>query len=255
MRIGATLAVAFSMYSRIPMPSVEWNEKNMRYALCAFPLVGIVQGTLCFAWGALSWVIPLPALVLAAGFTVIPLWVNGGIHLDGLADTADALASHAPKEKKLEILKDPHIGAFGVIALIVHILLMFALFTGFIPTVETMVALVGMFVLSRCLSGWAIVRWPLAKAEGTARSFHDGSAGAKAAFILAVWALLAVACLVISRGLVGGGMVMAAAMVMLSYRLMAMKNFGGVTGDLAGWFLQMAELAMLAVLVIGGLVL
>ena len=91
------------MFSALPMPQFDWNEKNMRYALCAFPLVGVVCGALWCVCG----VLPLPAVARAAGFCLVPVWVTGGIHLDGYADTCDALSSYGDTAKKLEILKDP----------------------------------------------------------------------------------------------------------------------------------------------------
>ena len=108
-----TIAVAFAMFSALPVPQFAWNQKNMRYAMCAFPLIGAVIGGLWCLCGAL----PLPMPAKAAGFCLIPVWVTGGIHLDGYADTCDALSSYGDREKKLEILKDPHCGAFAVIRL------------------------------------------------------------------------------------------------------------------------------------------
>ena len=63
-----SIAVAFGMYSRIPVPSVAWREDTMRYALCAFPLIGVAQGLLCVAWGALCLALGIPALLCAAGW-------------------------------------------------------------------------------------------------------------------------------------------------------------------------------------------
>ena len=108
-----TIAVAFAMFSAIPVPQFDWNEKNMRYAMCAFPLIGVVIGAAWCVCGAM----PLPGLAKAAGFALIPVWITGGIHLDGYADTCDALSSYGDREKKLEILKDPHCGAFAVLRL------------------------------------------------------------------------------------------------------------------------------------------
>ena len=108
-----TIAVAFAMFSALTVPQFAWNQKNMRYAMCAFPLIGVVIGGLWCLCGAL----PLPMPAKAAGFCLIPVWVTGGIHLDGYADTCDALSSYGDREKKLEILKDPHCGAFAVIRL------------------------------------------------------------------------------------------------------------------------------------------
>ena len=110
------LVIAFSTYSKLPMPQVEWSEKNMRYAVCFFPLVGAVAGGVLLAWCWLCRALALTVPLRAAGGVVIPLLVSGGIHMDGWCDTADALASHQERARKLEILKDSHTGAFAVIA-------------------------------------------------------------------------------------------------------------------------------------------
>ncbi len=90
-----TVIVAFSMFSALPMPEKNWNEKNMRYAMCAFPLIGAVIGLAMRGWAAAAGGLHFPELVRGAGFCLIPLIVTGGIHMDGFADTWDALASHA----------------------------------------------------------------------------------------------------------------------------------------------------------------
>lgn len=102
-----TIAAAFSMFSALPVPCVEWTGKNTRWLLAAFPLVGTVIGGLCWGWVVLCGWLSLPDIMRGAGLTLIPVLVTGGIHLDGYADIWDALSSHAPPEKKQEILQDP----------------------------------------------------------------------------------------------------------------------------------------------------
>ena len=115
-----TIAVAFAMFSALPVPQPEWNRRNMRYALCAFPLIGVVIGGLWWGWSALCGALHLPDLLRAAGLCLLPAAVTGGIHLDGYADTCDALASHGSPEKRQEILKDPRCGAFAIICLCLY---------------------------------------------------------------------------------------------------------------------------------------
>ena len=69
MTVLQTIAVAFAMFSALPVPQFEWNEKNMRYAMCAFPLIGLVCGGL---W-CLCGVLPLPELARAAAFCLVPV--------------------------------------------------------------------------------------------------------------------------------------------------------------------------------------
>ena len=236
-----TIAVAFAMFSALPMPQFDWNEKNMRYALCAFPLVGVVCGALWCVCG----VLPLPAAARAAGFCLVPVWVTGGIHLDGYADTCDALSSYGDREKKLEILKDPHCGAFAVIRLCSYFLATFALCTCVQFTPRAGVLWVLALVLERALSGYAVAAFPMAKNTGLAHTFATAADKTVVRRVLAV--LAAVLCMGMAA-LGGWALVLAALLVFARYHVVSDKQFGGITGDLAGWFLQKAELWMLAAL-------
>ena len=253
MSVLSSIAVAFSMYSRIPMPRVEWTERTMRYALAAFPLVGVVQGALCLAWGLVAQAASLPAAIAAAGLVVIPLAVNGGIHLDGFADTTDALASHAPRERKLEILKDSSIGAFAAIGLGCFFVVSFALLESFPLEWRALACLMPAFALSRALSGLALVFWPSARPGGTADTFSRNAGRTATRATLAAEAVLCAVALVCLAGALGAAVLAGALAVWGAYRIMALRNFGGLTGDLAGWFVQVSELVMTAVLVAGGL--
>ena len=226
-----TIAVAFAMFSAIPVPQFDWNEKNMRYAMCAFPLIGVVIGA---AW-CVCGVLPLPGLAKAAGFALVPVWVTGGIHLDGYADTCDALSSYG----------DPHCGAFAVIRLCSYFLATFALCTcvQFTPRAGALWALA--LVLERALSGYAVAAFPMAKNTGLAHTFATAADKTVVRRVLA--ALAAVLCMGMAA-LGGWALVLAALAVLWRYHAVSRKQFGGITGDLAGWFLQKAELWMLAAL-------
>ena len=245
MRILETLAVAFSMFSALPMPRVEWNEDNLRYALCAFPLIGAVIGLVCWLWYLLGGLLHLPGLLMGAGWCLLPLLLTGGIHMDGFCDTCDALASHAHPERKQEILKDPRLGAFGAIRLGMYFIACLALWAC-LPAYRPVPVLLG-FCLSRSLSGLAVTRFPLARNTGLAHSFAQAADRCRAGTILLFTALLLSAGLCLC-GLGGAAMALSAWGVFAYYRHMAARQFGGISGDLAGWFLQTAELWMLAAL-------
>ena len=120
MRIIKSFFIAFSMYSKIPMPQFQWKDEDMRYALCFFPWVGAVIGVLWYLWQWLCDRFTVGTLCYAAVGAAIPLLVTGGFHVDGFLDTCDALHSYQSRERKLEILKDSHIGAFAVIMLALY---------------------------------------------------------------------------------------------------------------------------------------
>ena len=106
---------AFAMFSKIPMPMVDWKkEKHKIYDVPFFPFVGTVIGILTWlAGGILGMHAALEPFFLAVILTVIPVFITGGIHVDGLLDTSDALSSWQERTRRLEILKDSHAGAFA----------------------------------------------------------------------------------------------------------------------------------------------
>ena len=106
-----SLFSAFLMYSRIPVPKVEWKEENRRYSLGFFPLVGAVSGGLLILWRIFCSFSGAGQIIFAAGAVLLPVAVTGGIHIDGFCDVTDARSSYADKKKRLEILSDPHIGS------------------------------------------------------------------------------------------------------------------------------------------------
>lgn len=247
-----TIAAAFAMFSRIPMPAFPWEKDTLRYLLCAFPLVGAVIGLVCWGWTALCGLLAAPAILRGAGLCAVPVLLTGGIHLDGYCDTWDALSSHREPAQKQEILKDPHIGAFAAIHLVLYFVLTLALWTA-LPVYPPVVVLLT-FCLSRSLSGLAVASFPLAKDSGLAHTF---ASAADKRTVMIFLSILSVG-LVLAMGLLGTGLsgwlaAAAALLVFLSYHRMAQKQFGGLSGDLAGWFLQTAELWMLAALELSAL--
>ena len=168
-----SVMIAFSMFSAIPMPQREWNERNMRYSLCAFPLVGAVIGVCGWGWWRLCLRFALPQLLRGAGLCLLPVMITGGIHLDGYADTWDALACHGSREKRQEILKDPHLGAFAGIRLCMYFTATLALWT--VAEELPLTVLMGIFALSRTLSGLALVTFPLREGSGLARLFAEAA--------------------------------------------------------------------------------
>ncbi len=250
MTLLRSLALAFSLFSRIPMPQVEWNEKNLRYLMAAFPAVGIVIGGCVYAWCRLAAVIGLQAPLVAVGITLIPVAITGGIHLDGFADVVDARSSHAEPERKLQIMKDPHVGAFAIIGICGYLMLYAALAMEVGENHLVLLACIPVF--SRCLSSYATVSLRKARKDGMLVE-EGGTDHAKAVLL----ALLACSCLttIVATALDGllciGVVAIAIVTLLLTYR-MAKREFGGMTGDLAGYTLQLAELSMLAVVALMG---
>ena len=239
---------AFSMYSRIPMPRIVWNERTTRYLLCWFPAVGLaISAAQFFLLAFLRWSdtgAVLKGVLLAA----LPLLITGGIHLDGFLDTVDARTSCAPWEKKLEILKDPHIGAFAAIYCGIYLLLTAGAWSE--AGLRAMRIMVYVFPLERAMSGFLALKLPDARAGGSLAQLKDSSPRKYTKGLLLIEAAVCVVGVLFVEWKLGLAGLCAMAIVTIYYRRMAMRDFGGVTGDLAGWYLQVSELAVLLTLVI-----
>lgn len=239
-----SLASAFLMYSRIPVPKVEWKEENRRFSLCFFPLIGVVIGFLMIVWYQLCRFLNIGNLLFSVVCVCIPVLITGGIHIDGFCDVNDAFASYGDRKRKIEIMKDSHIGAFAVIRLAVYFLLQTALFSECCNReLITETALV--FVLSRSLSGITAITFKCAKKEGTLQDFVNPSHKRITFVSLALWILAVIIGMYAVSPLVSAVAVVIAVSMVLYYRFRMYKEFGGITGDTAGWFLQVCELMLL----------
>ena len=243
-----SLIIAFAMYSKFPMPRVDWEKKALSWALCWFPLVGLAVGAVLWLWLALAGWLGFGAVFTAALALLLPIALSGGIHLDGFCDTCDALASHQDRARKLEILKDSRVGAFAVLGCVSYLLLQYALWCQPGWEKEDLWVLALVPVLSRAMSGYGALTQPGARADGLLAAFTEQEQGrGRQRFLLFLCALLALAIGMLG---VGCAAVAAAILVYLWYIQMARREFGGLTGDLAGWFLQVCELGCLAAMVL-----
>ncbi len=240
------LIIAFSMYSKVPMPHVPWNDRDMKYAMCFFPAVGAGLGACFWLLFLLLSGLKFPDFARAALLTALPVLYTGGIHLDGFLDTQDAIHSYGDRERRLQILKDPHVGAFAVIYGIVYVLVSAALFS--MADEKTAGPIACTFVYSRILSAIAVVRFPKAKKDGTLRTFSDRAGGHVLCVLAGELAVFAAASLFLFEA-AGAVLLVTGLLVFAWYHHLAVKTFGGTTGDLAGYFVCEAQLWMLAALV------
>ncbi len=248
MSVIRSIVIAFSMFSRIPMPKMEWEAKNMRYALAAFPLIGCVIGAVTFGWGLFSNWLSLGTPLFAAGVTLLPLLITGGIHMDGFCDTVDALSSHASPERKREILKDSHVGAFAVITTSAYLLAYFALCTELLRDWKSLLLVCLVPVGARAVSGFVSISAGL-DGSGLLHAMRNAAQHTAVGIVLSVWFVLFAISAVALAPIAGVAMtavgIVCAAMVFH----MSKKQFGAMSGDLSGYLLRVGELFMLAALV------
>lgn len=241
--------LAFSMYSKIWMPKTEWTKDNMKFVLCFFPCIGFVIGMIQIAWFLIAETFQIGILLYAVVAACIPIIMSGGIHMDGLMDTSDALHSYQSKDQKLEILKDPHTGAFAILCCCMYLLLSVALFSEMDK--QLIMFMPGIFTLSRACSGLSVATFKMAKDTGLAAAFQN-AAHKKIVAITMIGYIVLCVCSMLYMHVVYGIIILLAASIMFAYyHHMAMQQFDGITGDIAGYFLQWCEVAMLAAMMIG----
>lgn len=277
-----SLLMAFSLYSRIPVPHTQWNEKSMRYCICFLPAVGAVIGLIQALLFTVLTRLSSGPVFRGALLCACPVLLSGGIHLDGFLDTCDAIHSYGSREKRLEILKDPHVGAFAIIGGAVYFVLSFGVWSE--AGKSEIGPLCAVFILSRALSAFAAVTFPKAKKDGMLHEETKPAAKGTAAAMLIVvaaaggimlWLDLIPAAAAggimlwlepIPAAAAGGGVLwlnmipaaaglIAALLTLAYYHHIAVSTFGGTTGDLSGWFTQICELVTAAAIVVTAAVL
>ena len=244
-----SLILAFSLYSRIPMPFFKASEKESSYTLCFFPLVGLVLGIIEAALVFLSAVLSFNPIVISALCIILPIVYTGGIHADGFMDTTDALRSYKPKDERIRIMDDPHCGAFAVIGIIVYILFSFAcvMYIAGSDFADMSTAaflksavIVSVFVFSRSLSAYTSLVFPKAKRSGMLYGI-TASGTLKRSILPVLFMTASMGTLFAYDIILGLVFFFLQGVLFIRYYRMTDTAFGGVTGDTAGWLLCMSE--------------
>lgn len=253
MKLINSFWIAIAMYSKLPAKAVEWNKSNMEYSMCFVSVIGMIEGlALVLLWKLFNmagWEYSLFAGIA----TVMPLWISGGIHMDGYCDTMDALRSYRTKEKRLEILKDPHIGAFALIEVGIYLILYYSLMTQ-VKSI-TMAVLAGFtYILSRCMGCMMAVSMKNARGEGTLATFIDAANKIKVMSVLVVTALACLTAAIFIDYFTAIFLIISFFVGGLMLVRNSKKYFGGVTGDIIGYSIEFMELILLAAVVMGELI-
>lgn len=216
--------------------------------LCFFPLTGAVLGGISSFAFLLMTRLGMGNTLKAAVLCTVPIFVTGGIHMDGFLDTIDARSSYGERERKLAILKDSHTGAFAIIYGVLYEILSFGFFTEITPRLMGFIALG--YIFSRALSGLGAVTFKQARTEGTLAEFSLSAHRLAVIASMAAYLVAAGLSMVCLAPVYGGACIGVSFMAFLYYKQMAYREFGGITGDIAGYFVQICELAILITIVL-----
>lgn len=254
-----TLLIAVRFLTRLPMPDPgPVSDPDFGCCVLFFPLVGFLIGAL--VWGASELLMglgvfdlsritssghSLPYGVAAALVLVAWVWLTGGLHLDGLADTADAwIGGLGDRNRTLKIMRDPGSGPFGVMALVLVLLCKWTALSALMTT-GAVVSLIWIPVLARAQLLILFLTTPSARPDGMGAAVRTHVPRA------ATWVWLVVA-LVVSVPFLGPGwlgLVSTAGILFLLARRSMMARLGGFSGDTAGALVELSETLMLVVAV------
>lgn len=234
------LRVAVTFLTRLPLPAVPSLPANgLARAMRAFPLAGAAVGVSAGAvfWAASQGLTPALAGLLAVAAAV---WLTGGLHEDGLADTADGFGGGREPMRRLEIMRDSRIGSFGVLAVVLAVAVRGAALAALAP-LAGLLALVAAGALSRAVMPVMMRLLPPARSDGLGHGAgKPASATAATAMLLA--AAIAFACL---PWLAAAAAVAATMAVAFALGRLAEQRIGGFTGDVLGALQQVTEIAVL----------
>ncbi len=241
-KIWNSFIMAFSTYSISPKTQMERNKDNTSYILIFIPLIGAIIGFIISRWAIaypyLCDYAVLPAVVGA----VLPSILSCGSHLDGFFRTEDAMCSHQTRERKLQILEDSHGGYFAIIVCVCYFMLAIGIWSEM--PVDGLFILSYGFVISRALYGFSILTSKHAKESKCSVYLPEGILKYAQIFIMLLYvAVCAVSMINLNRG-VGTACIIGAVISFIYYLIVSYKEFGGVTEDSAGFFVQICEVAI-----------
>jgi adenosylcobinamide-GDP ribazoletransferase len=233
--------VALAFLTRLPVaPEPAVTGAGLGASVVMFPIVGALIGLLGGVAYALALWLDLPPLlagVVALGTTI---WVTGALHEDGLADVADGFGGGGTPEDKLRIMRDPRIGSYGALALLLALLARAAALAALAAPATVAAALIAAGAVSRAALPPAMAILPKARADGLAASAGRPHPLRAAAAVL-VAALIAV--VLLGKAAAPALLVGAGAAVVVAW--LAQRQIGGQTGDVLGAVQQLTELGVL----------
>jgi len=239
--------IALQFLTRIPVSiNTQWNDKNIANSLLYYPLVGLLMGGLLIL---LAKLISGRVDEMLAAALILGAWVmlGGGLHLDGLADSADAwCGSHGNKQRALDIMKDPQSGPVAVVVLVLLLLIKFSALHVFLKQADYGLLLIPL-VIGRCVPVILFLTTPYVRDQGLGSVMASYLSRDYAWIVLFITAVL----MILWLGVINATVVIVMSLLVLWWlRSLMLKNLNGMTGDTIGAAIEIVEAFVLCAVVI-----
>ena len=241
---GILLALQF--FTAVPIrKELPLGRKEVTCMYMALPLIGAAIGLAMYGVSLLALNVVGISPLLASIFIVLTgIILTGGLHLDGWADTGDAFFSYRDHEKRMEILDDPRLGAFGTMALVLLLIVKIALVNELLQNgAGNAVYFMAIPLLARATMNLYFTTVKLAKDKGIAHFFKEKmeSTVVNATSVISASGVLVIVGVVLNSVIIPSVLFIVLAGGLVLYRRWSLKHFGGVTGDLSGAFIEGME--------------
>jgi adenosylcobinamide-GDP ribazoletransferase len=250
MELFKSFQMALSFYSIIPViKHYEWTENRIRFMPVMLPVVGLCIGLIEAGVFVLILNTDLSAFASAFIMLLVMAILTGGLHFDGLMDLSDAVFSRSgTKERRLEIMKDSRVGAFGVLAAIFYIGLYWVMLHEVVFEIEPIV--IGLVpTVARLTAAFPFYYFDNARENGLSQTFSQAIKKADVSILI----FFAVFIGVVTYFVLGGWWLIlfgVALMMLVLLRSFSYRFIGGMTGDIYGSFILLMELALLITIVV-----
>ncbi|MDZ4993242.1 adenosylcobinamide-GDP ribazoletransferase [Clostridium perfringens] len=239
--------MALSMFTVIPLPKYEWDDKVSKHIMKLYPLIGLIIGCLWYLSFFILNKLNVPMMLMGAIILSVPYLLTGFLHLDGFMDVSDALLSRRDKEEKLRILKDSRVGAFSVISVLLLIIVEFAgLFTILDKNIDMRI-LIFIPIASRAINGYFIVSKEMIGESSLGKFFKNGTGKIDEIILIGIYIIVSILTFFILGinyliAMAGMGVV---SLILLSK---VKRELGGINGDVAGYILVIMEFTGILIL-------
>lgn len=235
------LLICLGMFTKLPLPIVDWDEGKGPGALCFLPVAGLIASVPIMAVLYICEYFGVSHLVAGAFCLVASYAVCGFVHFDGYMDTADSLLSARDRETKLRILKDSTVGAFSVIAIVTLLIVDFAAFSAIYDSRMNYYVLMFIPALSRAMGDVVLFNFEPLSSSGIMKYFKTGQRRLHNN-VAVMWVVLLSAGLWVLTGEIKTLIVSAAVIITgLFIAKHAEKELGGINGDIVGAVIVITE--------------